>query len=93
MHFLIEFVFSFVMSIPVMGPISSLVLRVFVFSLCNVKESFSGRYEYALNMAIGASLAEGVYAILAYIIFFKLVGDSKILDYVMPVLKFGCLAE
>ena len=81
------------MSIPVMGPISSLVLRVFVFSLCNVKESFSGRYEYALNMAIGASLAEVVYAILAYIIFFKLVGDSKILDYVMPVLKFGCLAE
>ena len=60
-----------------MGPISSLVL----------KESFSGRYDYALNLAIGASIAEGFYAFAAYIIFFKFVGDSKILDYIMPVLK------
>ncbi|KNB42167.1 lysine exporter protein [Blastocystis sp. subtype 4] len=66
------------MSIPVMGPISSLVLR----------ESFSGRYNYAINLAVGASCAEGIYAFSAYVIFFKLVGDSKILDYIMPILKF-----
>lgn len=29
-HFFVEFVFSFVMSVPVMGPISSMVLRVHI---------------------------------------------------------------
>ena len=38
-------------------------------------------------MAFGASIAEGVYAMLAYIVFFELVGDSKILNYIMPLLK------
>lgn len=38
-------------------------------------------------MAFGASLAEGAYAMLAYFVFFKLVGNSKILNYIMPLLK------
>lgn len=38
-------------------------------------------------MAFGASIAEGVYAMAAYIVFFELVGDSKILNYIMPLLK------
>lgn len=40
-------------------------------------------------MAFGASLAEGVYAMLAYFVFFELVGDSKILNYIMPLLKWA----
>lgn len=41
-----------------------------------------------MNLTVGASFAEGIYAFAAYIVFFKFVGDSKILDYIMPVLKF-----
>jgi threonine/homoserine/homoserine lactone efflux protein len=53
---LVALVFSFVGSLPLAGPIALLV----------VSNGVRGRYHEALRIAIGAALAEGIYAFLAF---------------------------
>ncbi|KAK8803633.1 hypothetical protein WA158_001327 [Blastocystis sp. Blastoise] len=77
MSFCIEFVFTFVMSIPVMGPTAAYVL----------KESFSGHYEKARLAAFGAALAEGIYASIGFILYFNFFQDPLLLNKILPYLK------
>jgi threonine/homoserine/homoserine lactone efflux protein len=53
---LVAFVFAFVGSLPLAGPIALLV----------VSNGASGRYKEALRIALGAAVAEGIYAFLAF---------------------------
>jgi threonine/homoserine/homoserine lactone efflux protein len=53
---IVALVFSFVGSLPLAGPIALLV----------VSNGVNGRYREALRIALGAALAEGVYAFLAF---------------------------
>ena len=52
----VAFVFAFVGSLPLAGPIALLV----------VSNGASGRYKEALRIALGAAVAEGIYAFLAF---------------------------
>jgi threonine/homoserine/homoserine lactone efflux protein len=53
---LVALLFSFVGSLPLAGPIALLV----------VSNGVNGRYKEALRIALGAALAEGIYAFLAF---------------------------
>src|SRR5271170_2684173 len=53
---LVAFVFAFVGSLPLAGPIALLV----------VSNGASGRHKEALRIALGAAVAEGIYAFLAF---------------------------
>jgi threonine/homoserine/homoserine lactone efflux protein len=53
---LVALVFAFVGSLPLAGPIALLV----------VSNGVNGRYKEALRIALGAAIAEGVYAFLAF---------------------------
>ena len=53
---LVALVFAFVGSLPLAGPIALLV----------VSNGVNGRYKEALRIALGAALAEGIYAFLAF---------------------------
>jgi threonine/homoserine/homoserine lactone efflux protein len=53
---LVAFVFAFMGSLPLAGPIAVLV----------VSNAVKGRYQDALRIALGAAVAEGVYAFLAF---------------------------
>src|SRR5208282_1597048 len=53
---LVAFVFAFVGSLPLAGPIALLV----------VSNAASGRTKEALRIALGAAVAEGIYAFLAF---------------------------
>src|SRR5580704_13680750 len=53
---LVAFVFAFVGSLPLAGPIALLV----------VSNGASGHYKEALRIALGAAVAEGIYAFLAF---------------------------
>jgi threonine/homoserine/homoserine lactone efflux protein len=53
---LVAFVFAFVGSLPLAGPIALLV----------VSNGAGGRYKEALRVALGAAVAEGIYASLAF---------------------------
>jgi threonine/homoserine/homoserine lactone efflux protein len=53
---LVALVFAFVGSLPLAGPIALLV----------VSNGVSGRYKEGLRIALGAALAEGIYAFLAF---------------------------
>src|SRR5277367_911376 len=53
---LVAMIFSFVGSLPLAGPIAVLV----------VSNGVNGRYKDSLEIALGAAVAEGIYAFLAF---------------------------